>query len=321
MVDRNKSRREKDHIIPLEEHLGLQEMKRVTNSLHKWVTEVLDSPVLLNATGGPNESLAVPEQDGPNRPASQQISAFGGAPSNYPAPPIDTNVVANGDFGILLNAWKPSILETKPPTRLHVVQELNPPESLVHSLKENLGADVDEAILDKTRYRATKFFGNGRKFHDIWFDSTIDIAHHPKHSKDFQSYGAWYVEPKKWNHLMIENRAAKSKASSQKDRHMVGLVQRKLDEIVAQRAKTDINLQLSTSGAPATAPQTAGLTQPNTAGNKESSHQISTPLIQLVDSAGPSRPGEYAEEEDGGGGEREAEVDGNGDVEGNQVVE
>jgi hypothetical protein len=59
-----------------------------------------------------------------------------------------------------LNACKPSILETKPPIKLNVSQEDNPPFALIASIRENLGNQLGEAALEKaTPYRPANVQG------------------------------------------------------------------------------------------------------------------------------------------------------------------
>ncbi|KAI8854650.1 hypothetical protein BC829DRAFT_379361 [Chytridium lagenaria] len=149
MIDQRKKRREKDSSTRLEEHMGFQEMKRVTNSLHTWVTDVLDSPVVLNAP--------------------LPVSDSGGYDAENTLRPIS--------------------------------QEFKPPYSLVHSLQENLGAEVDSPILDRTTYRAKK----------------IPHGYHARNKSigGKGPYGAWYVSPSKWNKLMLESSKAKIKYISQ----------------------------------------------------------------------------------------------------------
>ena len=48
-----------------------------------------------------------------------------------------------GGLDVLLNACKPTLLDSKPPIRLNVVQEMNPPEALVKNLKKTLGVRIN----------------------------------------------------------------------------------------------------------------------------------------------------------------------------------
>lgn len=49
-----------------------------------------------------------------------------------------------GGLDVLLNACKPTLLDAKPPIRLNVVQEANPPEALVKNLQKTLGVKISD---------------------------------------------------------------------------------------------------------------------------------------------------------------------------------
>ena len=49
-----------------------------------------------------------------------------------------------GGLDVLLNACKPTLLDSKPPIRLNVIQEANPPEALVKNLQKTLGVKIEE---------------------------------------------------------------------------------------------------------------------------------------------------------------------------------
>ena len=88
--------------------------------LKEWATAVLDKPVQLI------EDLDLDRPD-PDRPF---------AVSTHEAVDI-------GGLDVLLNACKPTLLDSKPPIRLNVVQEMNPPEALVKNLKKTLGVRIN----------------------------------------------------------------------------------------------------------------------------------------------------------------------------------
>ncbi|KAJ3148975.1 hypothetical protein HK101_002100 [Irineochytrium annulatum] len=301
MTEKNKTRMDKEDVENMEEITSLQEMKQVMFSLHRWVTDVLDSPVVLHdpiadnetAQGGSGNSNLI-EFERPHTaanmlsssPAAGASAANGNSPSNASPggsliPPSlaggnasgnapsggnggagqpGTNAdgtIAGGDFDILLNAWKPSILETKPPIRLNVIEERNPPESLIQSLRENLSNEIGASFLEHASKRA------GRK-------AAAD-KNKEKHRK--AKYGSWYVKPTLWQEFMQKD-AERGEDKTAKTHRFGGLVQKKLDEIMAQRAKEDALLQQAANQlasqpppVPPTIPSTAVGATPLVAGS------------------------------------------------------
>ena len=92
-----------------------------TLELQEWATEALDSPVKL---------IDDLEPDHPDPDRCYQVPAH--------------EVVDIGGLDVLLNACKPTLLDAKPPIRLNVIQESNPPEALVKNLKKTLGVKLDK---------------------------------------------------------------------------------------------------------------------------------------------------------------------------------
>ncbi|TPX63296.1 hypothetical protein SpCBS45565_g06746 [Spizellomyces sp. 'palustris'] len=209
---------------------ALAEMKQVTQDLKSWVQSTLDTPTVFDPTGplGANPT--------PIEPSDTQR-------------PVDIE-----GFDILLNACKPSILEAKPSVRLNIVREANPPEALLQSLRENLGLQIgkDKRRSGSPRRRQRGMEGQGA----VSQEDARRIR---------EKYGAWYVRPAMWNEFMRKNEEdAKSKnydASS--SRRFGGIVQTKLDEILANRAREDAHLTPITLGSGAAPAATGSSARPN----------------------------------------------------------
>ncbi|KAI9203197.1 uncharacterized protein BJ171DRAFT_511109 [Polychytrium aggregatum] len=203
-VDRHKSKSAR-HISKSnsqEENKSLNEMKKVTEDLAAWVSKTINTPVNLY-------------------PSLRQPS--------FVEPQINSEEISTSDFDILLNACKPSILETKPPVRLNVVHEANPPDSLLLSLRENLGLKIAQA---KKKYnKATK----------IILDSTPEAIERstPSVRQRRLNYGSWYLQPNQWSKFAKMEAAKKESENAPKQRAFRGIVQEKLDEITRHRAQEE----------------------------------------------------------------------------------
>ena len=97
-------------------------MQNTTASLElqEWATAVLDKPVQLIEDLDPDH----PDSDRPFAVSMHEAVDIGG-------------------LDVLLNACKQTLLDSKPPIRLNVVQEMNPPEALVKNLKKTLGVRIN----------------------------------------------------------------------------------------------------------------------------------------------------------------------------------
>ncbi len=103
-----------------------------TLELQEWATTVLDKPVKLIEDLDPDH----PDSDRPFAVSTHEAVDIGG-------------------LDVLLNACKPTLLDSKPPIRLNVVQEMNPPEALVKNLKKTLGVRINaEGKSSGTRQKA-----------------------------------------------------------------------------------------------------------------------------------------------------------------------
>ncbi|KAJ3412283.1 hypothetical protein HDV05_000994 [Chytridiales sp. JEL 0842] len=248
---RSRSLRKIELVVREDSNQGLTQMKNVTQSLHRWAQDTLDSPVcLLEPTPAPvvetkspiiaaivnqtQASIQPTESDGS---ATAQSSPTTGNPPILGNRPMSQDASA-GEFDILLNACKPSILETKPPIRVNVSQEDNPPHALIASIKENFGATFKEAVFE----RATPY-------HQPKLERQVAMNNHYNQETKYRAkYGAWYVKPSKWHDFMKKSNGEdedQKKLTAAKEKKFGGLVQQKLDEIVANRAKEELKLQQS----------------------------------------------------------------------------
>lgn len=89
--------------------------------LQEWAKSTLDEPVRLIDDLDPDH----PDPDRCFQVPSHELVDIGG-------------------LDVLLNACKPTLLDAKPPIRLNVIQESNPPEALVKNLKKTLGVKLDK---------------------------------------------------------------------------------------------------------------------------------------------------------------------------------
>ncbi|KAI8803301.1 hypothetical protein BJ742DRAFT_857620 [Cladochytrium replicatum] len=149
------------------------------------------------------------------------------------------------DFDILLNAWKPTIMDPKPPIKINVVHEENPPDALLQGLRDNLGiligvpSDQESYLFNPASMNRTNFPEKRSKMVPPRTDE-----HHTTHSERLH-YGVWYAHPSQWEKLRkkreeeiaSKNRVVSSTSSSR------GVVQEKLDMIMAHRAKVEQQLQ------------------------------------------------------------------------------
>ncbi|KAI9100355.1 hypothetical protein DFS34DRAFT_481766 [Phlyctochytrium arcticum] len=243
--------------------LAYEAMKQVTQDLKTWVTTTLDPPT----TFDPENPLAIPgtasapsvtlqqQQSGPPPQATAATGELGSGDLQNRAA---INSVDTEGFDVLLNACKPTILEAKPSVRLKIVRESNPPEALVQTLRENLGVQVGR---DNANHRATT---PRRRRPGASDDSGGRKGAGDDHHRAAQAkYGAWYIRPTMWNDFMRKNEqhAISRKRDPNSSRRFGGIVQNKLDEIMAHRAREDAQLfqgshgNLMTAGA---GPTTAG---------------------------------------------------------------
>eukprot|EP00842_Homolaphlyctis_polyrhiza_P000232 jgi/Hompol1/1209/HPOL_000324-RA len=212
------------------EHEAMMEMKLVSSDLQKWVTEVLDNSINLD----PDVLAEVNKlaEAAAERPKSTQQVQSGQQGQQHQKPTSkDLSVLERVDisgFDVLLNACKPSILEAKPPVRLNVVHEINPPDALVNTLQKNLGMNLeDKKGGDRDRRR------DGKLLPEV--DSSF--TYRRKIRRQRPHYGAWYVPPQMWNDYMKNHGedAEKKKAEESKHHRFGGIVQQKLDEINRKR--------------------------------------------------------------------------------------
>lgn len=94
-----------------------------TEELQNWAKNYLDKPVEL-----------IPDID-PDNPDPDRVFSV---PAH--------EMVDVGGLDVLLNACKPTLLDAKPPIRLNVVQESNPPEALLKNLHRTLGVRIETKI-------------------------------------------------------------------------------------------------------------------------------------------------------------------------------
>ena len=90
-----------------------------TIELQTWALEVLGKPVQLI------EDID-PDKPDPDRPLSL----------------LPHEIVDVGGIDVLLNACKPTLLDTKAPIRLNVVQESNPSSNLLKGIQKNMGIQI-----------------------------------------------------------------------------------------------------------------------------------------------------------------------------------
>ncbi|KAJ3024851.1 UNVERIFIED_CONTAM: hypothetical protein HDU68_007710 [Siphonaria sp. JEL0065] len=139
-----------------------------------------------------------------------------------------------GEFDVLLNACKPVAAESKLSIRLNVMQETNPPQALIQSLKANLGYDI------KTHVETIKVEEVERSVRGFNFSSHPKPEYTSTLSKKRHQYGNWYIKPSMWNEYMLKSGAEKNPKPREK---MGGLVQQKLDAIMVNRAKEEAAFQ------------------------------------------------------------------------------
>ncbi|KAJ3005996.1 UNVERIFIED_CONTAM: hypothetical protein HDU68_004324, partial [Siphonaria sp. JEL0065] len=139
-----------------------------------------------------------------------------------------------GEFDVLLNACKPVAAESKLSIRLNVMQETNPPQALIQSLKANLGYDI------KTHVETIKVEEVERSVRGFNFSSHQQHEYTSTLSKKRHQYGNWYIKPSMWNEYMLKSGAEKNPKPREK---MGGLVQQKLDAIMVNRAKEEAAFQ------------------------------------------------------------------------------
>ncbi|KAJ8324145.1 hypothetical protein O5D80_007351 [Batrachochytrium dendrobatidis] len=212
------------------EYEAMMEMKLVSTDLQKWVVDVIDNsvnldPDILAEVNRMSELAAAAMTPGTEKHAvtgSQQIKSLQPtAKALLALEKVDTS-----GFDVLLNACKPSILEAKPPVRLNVVHEINPPDALVSTLQKNLGM----SIIDKKKAGA-----DSKK--KVLPEIESSFTYKRKFCRQKTRYGAWYVPPKKWNEQSHSH--TKSPETNQADdfshRRFGGIVQEKLDEINRKR--------------------------------------------------------------------------------------
>ncbi|KAJ1548004.1 hypothetical protein HK096_007475 [Nowakowskiella sp. JEL0078] len=219
---RSISARERDAAMK-EETASMNVMRGVTETLQDWVRNVLEAPSSL---------FPKPEMTTSN---TSLVSSFNADESN-PEHCSDLNASQNKDFDVLLNACKPNLMDSKPPMRLNVLDEANPPEALINSLRDNLGV-----IIQKTRIGTAEARARGIP--------EIDLANARDKGKK-SAYGRWYVQPSKWEkipELKLESNEqnpvfSKMAIASQRGKRQKGIVQQKLEEIVTHRAKEDQRL-------------------------------------------------------------------------------
>nr|KAJ3419664.1 hypothetical protein HK105_006687 [Polyrhizophydium stewartii] len=217
------------------EHEAMMEMKQGDSDLQKWVTDILDNSIMLD----PDvlaEVNKIPENAGANgdRPKTTQQAQ---RPTNK-----DLSVLERVDisgFDVLLNACKPSILEAKPPVRLNVVHEINPPDTLVNTLQTNLGMNLDDKKNAENQGEETARCGDGARKAGKKVLPEVDssFTYRKKIRRQRPRYGAWYVPPSMWNEYMKAHGvdAAKKKAEESSSHRFGGIVQEKLDEINRKR--------------------------------------------------------------------------------------
>ncbi|KAI8927783.1 hypothetical protein BC831DRAFT_451051 [Entophlyctis helioformis] len=227
------------------EHEAMMEMKSVSADLQRWVTDVLDNSINLDpeilaevnkmeiaANERPKTGAAGSAPGGGPAPSGGGAGGGSGAPGQ-PARPTqkDLSVLERVDisgFDVLLNACKPSILEAKPPVRLNVVHEINPPDALVSTLQKNLGMNLDDKKDGKD--------GAG-KSKKVLPEVDSSFTYRKKVRRQRPRYGAWYVPSRLWNEYMNTHGedAVKKKADESKNHRFGGIVQEKLDEINRKR--------------------------------------------------------------------------------------
>ena len=192
---------------------ALMEMKMVSSDLQKWVHEVLDKSIKLDPEVLSEVNRLAEAEDERNKDSGQPKRVA-----------KDVSVLDRVDvsgFDVLLNACKPSILEAKPPVRLNVVHEMNPPEALASSLPTQSGS-------------ARKGKQTGLKsFPEV--DSSF--TYREKIRKTRPHYGAWYLPTKVWGQNMqdFKDGSSKKKMNSSTSKKFGGIVQEKLDEINRKR--------------------------------------------------------------------------------------
>ncbi|RKO92779.1 hypothetical protein BDK51DRAFT_28575 [Blyttiomyces helicus] len=260
---------------------ALEAMTKVTNDLQNWVSSVLEIPTILDADrpleDGPLADLSAPRSvvtsDSSQFPPPD--SSLASLTSNSPRPmsPLPgggtgtgssptprasvvarpPNVMHHGHalprvheeigsnsrpgrgpeqsgFECLLSACRPPVLEG--PMRnanLHIVQEVDVPRGLVKRMKENLGLAVG---------RVKEGDSERKKFLD-----EAEIVPNPSTKRLRPKYGAWHIHPRVWNKRMHEEEDAARKAlEASQARRFSSIVQPKLEEIIATRARRDIVL-------------------------------------------------------------------------------
>ncbi|KAH6572433.1 hypothetical protein BASA62_003372 [Batrachochytrium salamandrivorans] len=205
------------------EQEAMTEMKMVSVDLQKWVADVIDSsvnldPKILSEANSMTETGPAGEQPKPNS-QSQRLTAL--AKEFSALERVDTS-----GFDVLLNACKPTILEAKPPVRLNVIHEMNPPNALAEKLKNNCAASLKKK---KTPDHAkTK-----KVLPEI--DSSFSYTRKPAQQRP--RYGVWYVSPHLWKEHVYDHGKVSSRGEPKdtQQQQFGGIVQAKLDEINRKR--------------------------------------------------------------------------------------
>ncbi|KAI8902648.1 hypothetical protein BC833DRAFT_572791 [Globomyces pollinis-pini] len=165
------------------EQEAIAAMKMVTADLTSWVVNVLDHSIKLDPV------ILEQVKDLDEKHGESSVKKQVGV--------VDNDI---SGFNVLLNACKPSILESKPAMRLNVVKEM-----VGSSGGNHIGIQKSSASIVKTTRQKSK------------------------------NYGAWYLPPENWSQCMLEHTTVDDEPIADSGHHFGGIVQQKLDEIAHKR--------------------------------------------------------------------------------------
>ncbi|KAI9352631.1 hypothetical protein BDR26DRAFT_197381 [Obelidium mucronatum] len=217
----------------------------------------LQQPSSSNNISQPNDPTSLSPS---GNPAASQQTLLADS-QQQPAAPAQQETIY-GEFDVLLNACKPVAAESKLSIRLNVMQETNPPQALIKSLKENLGYDIKTHVetikVEEVEHsiRGFSFAFPANKSTDAATAAAATLSNKRRHQ-----YGNWYIKPSMWNEYMVKSGAEKNPKPREK---MGGLVQQKLDAIMVNRAKEEAAFQaalLQSFGPPPPPPTAAPVQQ------------------------------------------------------------